>query len=148
MGFSCGKSRRRWEHVRFSRSACYLSSDEEIGLLTLRSLLTRHLRRVINSITDSPIVQSAHRRMKKLHRKLREMRVDTARYYTPLHGNHRTAVYQINCCTNRSNCIRKGNRKELLVISTDLTKSTSSGYENPIMKHSPVIGRSSYARMV
>lgn len=56
--------------------------------------------------------------------------------------------YEIKRRANRSNCTRMGNKKELLVVPTDLTKSTSSGYENPIMKHSPVIGRNSYARMV
>jgi len=40
-------SRRGWKHTRFPR---YLSSDEEIGLLTLRSFLTRHLRSLVNSI--------------------------------------------------------------------------------------------------
>lgn len=35
---------------RFSPFARYLSFDEEIGHLTLRSLLTRHLRPLVNSI--------------------------------------------------------------------------------------------------
>lgn len=34
----------------FPRSPRYLSFDEEIGLLTLRSLLTRHLRPLVNFI--------------------------------------------------------------------------------------------------
>jgi len=86
----------------------------------------------------------------------------SARYYILLHGNHeekerarekeREREREKQCKSLRNLfdpiVIRKGNRKELLVISIDLTKSTSSGYENPIMKHSLVIGRNSYAQMI